>query len=41
MPIQLPSVGQSLAALLAAAPTKDIPGALVKAILQIKGNPQH
>lgn len=32
---------EQLPALLAAAPTKDIPGALVKAILQIKGNPQH
>ena len=32
---------EEIPALLAAAPTKDIPGALVKAILQIKGNPQH
>lgn len=32
---------EEIPALLAQAPTKDIPGALVKAILQVKSNPQH
>ena len=32
---------EEIPALLAAASTKEIPGALVKAILQVKSNPQH
>lgn len=32
---------EEIPALLEAAPTKEIPGALVKAMLQIKNNPQH